>query len=89
MPPPPRKMCISTLPHERSGVRFAGAAVPGFAAQIFAALFLSAASALAAPSLILHHGRIVTVDELLILVGRTLSDLCVGIEEGADASESR
>jgi CBS domain-containing protein len=32
---------------------------------------------------------IVTVDELLILVGRTLSDLCVGIEEGADASESR
>jgi isocitrate lyase len=32
---------------------------------------------------------IVTVDELLILVGRTLSDLCAGIEEGADASESR
>ena len=56
-------MCIPTLPHERSGVRFAGAAVPGFAAHIFAALFLSAASALAAPSLILHHGRIVTVDK--------------------------
>ncbi len=32
---------------------------------------------------------IVTVDELLILVGRTLSNLCAGIEEGADASESR
>lgn len=32
---------------------------------------------------------IVTVDELLILVGRTLSNLCSGIEEGADASESR
>jgi CBS domain-containing protein len=32
---------------------------------------------------------IVTVDELLVLVGRTLSNLCSGIEEGADASESR
>jgi predicted amidohydrolase YtcJ len=40
-----------------------GAAIPSFAAHVLAVLFLSAASALPAPSLILHHGRIVTVDE--------------------------
>ena len=35
---------------------------PRFAAPLLAAFFLPAAGALAAPSLILHHGRIVTVD---------------------------
>ena len=32
---------------------------------------------------------IVTSDELLVLVGKELSDLCAGIEEGADTTESR
>ena len=32
---------------------------------------------------------IVTSDELLVLVGKELSDLCAGIEDGADTTESR
>lgn len=32
---------------------------------------------------------IVTTDELLVLVGRELADLCAGIEEGADGTDSR
>jgi len=32
---------------------------------------------------------IVTADDLLMMLGRQLADVCLGIEEGADSSESR
>ena len=45
-----------------------GAPASSFAARIFAALLLTPVGAVAAPSLILHHGRIVTVDETFSIV---------------------
>jgi hypothetical protein len=60
---PPSKMHTTSVSCRQSRVPSRSASTSSFAARIFTSLLLSAAGAVAAPSLILHHGRIVTVDE--------------------------
>ena len=61
-------MYLTTLFSHRSRLPSRAKSACSFTARIMAVLLLFAAGSVAAPSLILHHGRIVTVDERFSIV---------------------